>query len=446
MSELTITTSAAVEAAQVNLIAQLDHVFPRLALQEPTGPDRGGEDEANFSLSWLAAEQLQPTPERRAFLDDCFHQLQRWVREDCYKGYQPIQEAHHGTEPFLLFLPRYAQLPDVDKDAIAELVCGAADYILNRVPGQPQWFDFENERFVSLDLGSKRAEPREIWCIETADHLRFIHIALTAYELSGDQAYADWAVLYANKRARLINAWPDNEPLPWAWRHDGSGLSNAVGDGRSDNLLAPQHHLEGDLLAGIENLLASGVMQAFAGVQEIQASSEIKQAAGRIANELADQMNDPYADPAASTLRCYRQHFDTDIDAVILEQSAQWSYDIPDQHLVMPAQAKRTDKGVGRRADMQRWYETDGDYLKPTQQPCTAARALAFEVSGDEQHLLAGIELATKRYTVARRGLRCGREHADMGSSIAACAAGHGRNWGTGNVTGVLDALIESKD
>ena len=432
-----------------SLTRLLDQVVARLPLQEPSGPDRGGEDEANFTLSWLALEQLQPNPERRVFLDSCFRDLQRWVREDCYKGYQPIQEAHHGTEPFLLFLPRYAQLPDAPREEIAELVCGAADYILNRVPGQPQWFDEEHQRFVSIDLGSKRAEPREIWKLETADHLRFIHIALTAFDLSGDQAYADWACAYAEQRARLINQWPADQDLPWAWWHDGRGLFNAVSDGRSDNLLAPQHHLIGDRLAGIENLLASGVMEAFANTYALKQSSEIAKAAARIAVTMAPHISDPYADPLAASLRIYRRAFTEspvykNVDDVLMTEIADWANDIADQHLVLPARRERTDPGVGRRADMQRWYEMRADgLLAPTTAVSTAARALAFEVTDNEQHIHLALDQAQKRMSVAVRGLRCGREHADMGSSIAACGAGHGRCWGTGNVTGILEALID---
>ena len=43
---------------------------------------------------------------------------------------------------------------------------------------------------------------------------------------------------------------------------------------------------------------------------------------------------------------------------------------------------------------------------------------------------------------MARRVLRGGREHADMGGAICSVAAGHGRNWGTGSVTGCYGSLI----
>ena len=43
---------------------------------------------------------------------------------------------------------------------------------------------------------------------------------------------------------------------------------------------------------------------------------------------------------------------------------------------------------------------------------------------------------------MARRVLRGGREHADMGGAICSVAAGHGRNWGTGAVTGCYGPLV----
>lgn len=43
---------------------------------------------------------------------------------------------------------------------------------------------------------------------------------------------------------------------------------------------------------------------------------------------------------------------------------------------------------------------------------------------------------------MARRVLRGGREHADMGGAVCSVAAGHGRNWGQGAVTACYGPLI----
>ena len=43
---------------------------------------------------------------------------------------------------------------------------------------------------------------------------------------------------------------------------------------------------------------------------------------------------------------------------------------------------------------------------------------------------------------MARRVLRGGREHADMGGAVCSVAAGHGRNWGQGAVTACYGPLL----
>ena len=49
---------------------------------------------------------------------------------------------------------------------------------------------------------------------------------------------------------------------------------------------------------------------------------------------------------------------------------------------------------------------------------------------------------AAAKFAMARRVLRGGREHADMGGAICSVAAGHGRNWGCGAVTGCYGTLL----
>ena len=49
---------------------------------------------------------------------------------------------------------------------------------------------------------------------------------------------------------------------------------------------------------------------------------------------------------------------------------------------------------------------------------------------------------AATRLNIARRVLRGGREHADMGGAVCSVAAGHGRNWGQGAVTACYGPLL----
>jgi hypothetical protein len=80
--------------------------------------------------------------------------------------------------------------------------------------------------------------------------------------------------------------------------------------------------------------------------------------------------------------------------------------------------------------------------VTPTVQPSTAALALAYHVTGNISYAVRGLDQAARKLKIARRGLRGGREHADMGSAVCSVAAGHGRNWGWGAVTGCYGPLI----
>merc|ERR1711964_335319 len=76
------------------------------------------------------------------------------------------------------------------------------------------------------------------------------------------------------------------------------------------------------------------------------------------------------------------------------------------------------------------------------QEPSPATFTLAFQVTGNPLYAERALKNASTRLMMARRVLRGGREHADMGGAICSVAAGHGRNWGTGSVTGCYGPLI----
>ena len=55
---------------------------------------------------------------------------------------------------------------------------------------------------------------------------------------------------------------------------------------------------------------------------------------------------------------------------------------------------------------------------------------------------MRALRSAATRLGMARRVLRGGREHADMGGAVCSVAAGHGRNWGQGAVTACYGPLL----
>ncbi len=398
------------------------------------GPHGGGEDEANYALPWLLLHLLCGDEAVAEHAHGLYQDLERWVQTNGVDGYEADAEAHHGTEPFLLFLPRYAHL--FDSAAARQLMTGAADFIVGRKAGAPRWYDAERDVFVSWDLGARHADRDSKHRLETGDHWRFLHLALAAHDCSGDAAYAEWALRYARARAQRILAAAD--PLPACWNLDGTARSFA-GEKRT-------HTITDDPLTGIEALLASGGIHALADCYAISPDPLYHDAAKRVADHLLEQLDDPYCDPAAATLRRFRLGFaDASFDAAIVHRSGSWSLAEEPEYLVLPPRAQREvhGPGVGRRLDMQRWYVADhAGALHATVTICPAAATLAWDVTGQPRFALHALRVARQRAWVAQRGLRSGREHADKGCSIASVLCGHGRNWGTGAATGCLQPLL----
>jgi hypothetical protein len=111
--------------------------------------------------------------------------------------------------------------------------------------------------------------------------------------------------------------------------------------------------------------------------------------------------------------------------------------------LVIPQEVRRRELGVGKRADMAYWGEwSDDGSVKPIQEPSTATLTLAYQLTGEVTYASRALQNAATRLNIARRVLRGGREHADMGGAVCSVAAGHGRNWGQGAVTACYGPLL----
>lgn len=434
----TLTSVAAIARERDDLLAGLHQALVQSRKLDAVGPQGGGEDEANYALAWqvlhlMTGDELVATHSHELFAD-----LERWVRTVGVDGYEAEAEAHHGTEPFVLFLPRYAR--QFASPAAVGLVRGAADFIGNWVPGQPTWYDETRDVFVSWELGSRVADRDPRHREECGDHWRFLHMALSAHALTGADRYAEWALRYGRARARRVLEAP--EPLPERWDLDGRPIPFEA--------QAAEHHVAGDPLRGVEQLLASGGVHVLADLHALDPDPVFREAAARVVAALIDRLGDPYADPAAAAVRRFRLGFaDERFDARLRAAIGTWCCDDQPEHVVLPPRALRSDHGpgVGRRRDMQRWYLEDADgTLRPSPLACPAAAALAWDLTGDLRYPLHALRLARRRTEVAVRGLRSGREHADKGCSIASVMAGHGRNWGIGAVTGCLQQLLVGGD
>ena len=429
--------------AYTTLRTEMGRWLKQSMLLDPPGPNDGGEDEANYALAWFPHYLITGDATVLQHFEALKAALLGWVKRDCVHGYEPKAEAHHGPEPFLLFLPRYIGLVPEDPEATS-LLTDAAEHIGNWVPEIPPWYDYDRDTFIGYNIGSRDVTNDEKDTYELAEHFRFIHIAIAAYRVTGEERYLTWALRYGRKRAERLVAAPT--PMPMLWTLDGEGLDEAaVNEKNLHRLVASTHHIVGDPLAGIEVLLASGAIYALGDLYRLSGKEIFKTAAKRIVEPLVTSLSDPFNDPAAAALSYYRWTFeDTGFD----EQIRAGFAELPDESpellaLIFPQEVRRREPGVGKRADMAYWGEwSDNGSVKPIQEPSTATLTLAYQVTGEIGYAMRALRNAATRLNIARRVLRGGREHADMGGAVCSIAAGHGRNWGQGVVTGCYGPLL----
>ncbi len=442
MSETDILTDAHHYAADLRV--DLSRWLQQSSLMDGPYRNQGGEDEANYSLTWFPHYLITADDEVLERFRSLLADLAGWVASDCVHGYEPEAEAHHGTEPFLLFLPRYLGL--VPDDVIARgLLEDAAHHIGNWVEEISPWYDYERDVFRGYSIGSRVVDDTPQYQVELCEHFRFVHIALAAHRVLEDSKYLEWALRYGRKRAERLVAV--SEPLPLAWDLRGNELHwKDTGERpRLGSMCALSHKIPNDPLGGVENHLASGAVMAYGDLFEASGDMIFRDAARRIVEPLIDQLADPFGDPAAAAVSHYRVVFgDTTFDAAALRviDGAPAENDVP-WVMLQPEQHRRREPGIGKRRDMLYWGEFGEDgSARPLREPSTAASTLAFQISGDVRHARRALRGGARKFGMALRILRGGREHADMGGAICSVAAGHGRNWGTGAVTGCYGALL----
>ena len=427
----------------IDLREEMDRWLNQSMALDPPGPNGGGEDEANYTLAWFPHYLVTGDKTVLKHFGDLKSALAGWIERECLHGYEPEAEAHHGTEPFLLFLPRYIDLVPDDQEARSMLM-DAAEHIGNWVEEIPAWYDYDRDTFCGYYIGSRTVHNDAETAYEVAEHFRFIHIALAAYRITGEERYLDWSLRYGRKRAERIIA--AESPMPLLWDLAGNGLGEAEVEKRNLHRIAAHgtHHLSGDPLAGIENLLASGAIYALGDLYHLSGDTIFRDAAKRIVEPLVESVLDPYHDPAAAAISYYRWTFgDTAFDQGIRDQLDGMPPVPRHLALIFPQEVRRREPGVGRRADMAYWGEwSDDGSAQPIREPSTAAMTLAYQITGNPEFAIRAFRSASTRLTMARRVLRGGREHADMGGAVCSVAAGHGRNWGHGAVTSCYGPLL----
>ena len=226
-----------------DLRGEMDLWLKQSMVLDPPGPNGGGEDEANYALAWFPHYLVTGDQTVLKHFGDLKSALAGWIERECLHGYEPEAEAHHGTEPFLLFLPRYIDLVPDDQEACSMLT-DAAEHIGNWVEEIPAWYDYDRDTFYGYFIGSRTVQPDAEAAYEVAEHFRFIHIALATYRITREERYLDWSMRYGKKRAERIVA--AKSPMPLLWDLDGNGLGEAEVEERGLHRLAAQgtHHTQ----------------------------------------------------------------------------------------------------------------------------------------------------------------------------------------------------------
>lgn len=219
----------------------------------------------------------------------------------------------------MLFLPRYLGLFPEDETA-KRILEDVAHHIGNWVKEIPEWYDYEKDSFYNYYISTRVVRQDPKFAYELAEHFRFIHIALAAYRALGEERYLQWALRYGRCRAQRILDAVDG-PMPVFWKIGGKGLrENDLTTREQRSMAASGHHIQGDPLAGIENLLASGAIYALGDLFLLSGDEIFRKAARKIAEPLVDELLDPYGDPGAAAVGYYHWTFDDDaLDERILK-------------------------------------------------------------------------------------------------------------------------------
>lgn len=175
---------------------------------------RGGHDEGRFASSWGIFYKLSGDESIRHFLLWLRDSYKKWCDKHYFHGFQegPGDHCNHSFENAEDFI---TYLYDMDpKDAVnAAIIEDIAHHAGNWVEGIPEWYDWENHRFVSHWLGTKVVRNYRPYDFELAGHTRIGIIVLYAYKITNNPRYLEWCADYAGKWADIIKKSEGRIPM-----------------------------------------------------------------------------------------------------------------------------------------------------------------------------------------------------------------------------------------
>ena len=402
-------------------------------------PPTDVHDQGTYTTGWEPYLCIKQDEVALSFLRSLRDRIQAHFTEmDAWRhGYWRMQEAHHGTEHFELFLGTLLRLEPDDAVTCAQLV-DAAEHMGNWVAAVDPWFDWETGLFRSIYFGSDGVRQEPGMDLNMPDHLRCATICLLAFRGSGEARFLELAATYGRQWAAAILA---DEALPIGLTSAGP-LYTLQGDERAvyQSFAGMAPDLD-TMVDRAENILCSDGVRLFLSLWQQTGVSHFRQAAERLLDVLTTQLSDPDAGAAADAVRHYRQFTGSDrYDPAILAAAADLtSGAIQSLGMELPPPAAGRESGIGKRGDMPRWLE-DGQPRRHN----PILLAVAAEISRDETLATQAIDLARAYFGLARLTLPDGRDHGCSARSVSAVARGHGRDNHAGMTTAVLGPIWDS--
>ncbi len=425
----------AVKNFEAEMEGWIGDCIEKYAGAEPTD----GHDQLTYTTAW--EPYIRKTGNDRAlpFMKDARDATARHFRESgaWQHGYWKMQEAHHGTEHFELFIGAICRLDPDDQESVDQLL-DAAEHFGNWSDAVPPWFNYETGLYRSIFFGAEGVREEPGTELNAADHLRCLNILLLAHDNGGGERYADLAKTYGGKWAKAL---VEREQIPLGLLESGP-LYSLTDEMRSTykRIVGMAGDLD-DELERAENLLASGGVDALLKLWTLSDKDALyKKAAEKILDLLATQLHDPCAGPAADAIRTYRRVTgDKRYDDAVIEAADKLD-PATIQQIAMEPEVPRDTRpaGIGKRTDMPDWFENG----KPRSHNPILLAVLA-EIKDDEALATEALDLARAYMVLARQAYPDGREHGCSARTVSAIARGHGRNNHAGMATAVYGPLAE---
>jgi hypothetical protein len=432
-----LNPSASVSEATERFVADVEAWIHDCMDRYADAPATDVHDQGTYTTSWESYVRKTGDAAILAFLKTARDRMRdHYVDTGLWRhGYWTMQEAHHGTEHYELFLGMLLRLDPEDRETRRQIV-DAAEHMGNWSDAAPDWFDYDRNRFHSFFFGTDGVRHEPGSALNRPDHLRCVNVCLLAYDASGRSRYLDFSARYAGEWADALLA---HDAFPIGLTQEGVLTDLGNEEAASYRSHVGEASTPTSALDRAENMLASDGINTFLRLWRETGDLRFRRAAERLLDVLTTQLADPDAGAVAAAVRDYRRwtgdpRYDGAILAAVTENPPS----------VVSVLALDTDQrlagrpsGVGKRSDMPFWLE-DGQPRR--HHPITLA--VAAEISNNDGLAIHALDRARVTLALARQAFPDGRDHGCAARTVSAIARGHGRENHAGMITAVLAQRI----